>query len=254
VRIEPIVQLREGSHGPPVFLEHGLGGSVAEFFEVLKHVKSNRPMFGLQMKGIDGIEKPLDRIEDIARFHLEVIHSVQSQGPYTFVGYSFGGLTAFEMSRILLGQTNEVALLVMVESFPHLRYLPFGQQTAVVKRRLRRYASTRLGANKSSSAYRAGGGAPERPQFGERFTMIMQTVSESANEALSRYRPRAYKDKVKFVKAAISTEFAEDAVAIWSKLTAGIDVETVPGDHFGILAGYASNLANVLSRYLEGTA
>src|SRR5215469_3272598 len=69
-RLETAVQLRAGSAGLPIFFVHGLGGTVAEFFLLMKYVESHRPIYGLQMKGIDGLEEPLGRIEEIAEYHI----------------------------------------------------------------------------------------------------------------------------------------------------------------------------------------
>ena len=54
--------------------------------------------------------------------------------------------------------------------------------------------------------------------------------------ALTRYRPRFYSGKIKFVRAEISTAFPDDAAAVWEPLAQIVEVETIPGDHLGIIA------------------
>jgi len=83
-------------------------------------------------------------------------------------------------------------------------------------------------------------------------TPAMQRVRESAYLALTRYRPRFYAGKIKFVRAEISSAFPDDAVAVWGKLAEEFEVETVPGDHLGMIATHFESLASVLSRYLAG--
>ena len=39
--------------------------------------------------------------------------------------------------------------------------------------------------------------------------------------------------------------------AVWARLAEEFEVESVPGDHLGIIATHFENLASVLSRYLE---
>jgi hypothetical protein len=79
----------------------------------------------------------------------------------------------------------------------------------------------------------------------------MQRVRDRAYLALTRYRPRFYGGKIKFVRAAVSTNFPDDPRAVWGRLADQFEVETIPGDHLGIITTYFENLAEVLSRYLK---
>jgi hypothetical protein len=79
----------------------------------------------------------------------------------------------------------------------------------------------------------------------------MQRVRESAYLALTHYQPRFYPGKIKFVRAAIVTDFPADAAEVWAPLASEVEVETVPGDHLGMITTHYENLAAVLSRYLE---
>jgi thioesterase domain-containing protein len=56
---------------------------------------------------------------------------------------------------------------------------------------------------------------------------------------------------VKFVRAAISTDFPQDPAAAWSKFLSSIEIETVPGDHLEIMTTHFELLASVLSRYVR---
>jgi hypothetical protein len=67
---------------------------------------------------------------------------------------------------------------------------------------------------------------------------------------LTRYRPRFYPGKIKFVRAEISSAFPDDAAAVWTHLAEEFEVDTVPGDHLGMIATHYEMLAAVLSRYL----
>jgi thioesterase domain-containing protein len=88
-----------------------LGGSVMDFFQIVKHIQTPRAIHGMQAKGIDGVEEPLDRIEDMARYSLEAVRQVQHRGPYILIGFSLGGLVALEMAQQLIAQGERVGLL-----------------------------------------------------------------------------------------------------------------------------------------------
>jgi hypothetical protein len=79
----------------------------------------------------------------------------------------------------------------------------------------------------------------------------MQRAREHAYRALSRYRPHFYNGSIKFVRAEVVTDYPDDPTAIWSNLAESFQVETVPGDHLGILGTHFESLALVVSRYLN---
>jgi acetoacetyl-CoA synthetase len=262
-RFPPLLQLRAGVETQPVFLMHGLGGTAMDFFQLVKYIDTERPIYGMQARGTDGVDEPLDRIEDMAQFHLEAIREVQPRGPYFLVGYSLGGLITLEVAQRLTEQGEKIALLAMLESYPHPRFLSLRQRARLGIRLATGHASTvrRLPIRDALSyiihpserglyASRNGNGnAPNQPSFG--ITPTMQRARDSAYRSLTRYRPHFYNGAIKFVRAEIISDFPDDPAAFWSGLAGKFQVETVPGDHLGILGTHFESLAAVISRYLH---
>jgi acetoacetyl-CoA synthetase len=240
-RFPALVLLKAGAKKPPVFIAHGLGGSVIDFFQPVKHIESGHPIYGMQARGIDGLDDPLERIEDMADFHLKAIREVQPHGPYALMGYSLGGLVALEMAQRLSEHGEQVALLAMMDAYPHMRHLSLGQRMLLAARQARR--GLHILRNLSGSA-------PYQPPVGVSLTPAMQRVRASAYLALTHYRPRFYRGEIKFVRAEISSGFPADAAAVWSPLAQNVAVATVPGDHLGMIATHYTSLASVLSHYL----
>ena len=240
-RFPTLVLLKPGAEKPPVFVAHGLGGSVMDFFQPVKHIETEHPIYGMQARGIDGLDEPLARIEDMAEFYLHAIRSLQPRGPYILAGYSLGGLVVLEMAQRLSAKGEKVALLAMLDAYPHIRYLSLGQRVRLIAHQARR--GLRSLANLSGSA-------PYQPPAGISFTPTTQRVRDSGYLALTLYRPRFYPGKIKFVRAETCTAFPDDAAAVWAPLAEKFEVETVPGDHLGIIATHYEALAAVLSRYL----
>jgi acetoacetyl-CoA synthetase len=241
-RFPALVLLKAGSKTPPVFLAHGLGGSVMDFFQPVKYIKSAHPIYGMQARGIDGLDEPLERIEDMAEFYLQAIRELQPHGPYILIGYSLGGLVALEMAHRLSVGGEKIALLAMLDAYPHLRYLSLGQRMRLAARQAGRGLHI-LG--------RFNGSAPYQPPAGVSLTPAMQRVRDSSYLALTRYRPRFYPGKIKFVRAAVRSGFPNHAAAVWGPLAAEVEVKTVSGDHLEMIATHYEELASVLSRYLE---
>ena len=240
-RFPTLVLLKPGAGNPPVFIAHGLGGSVMDFFQPVRHIATDHPIYGMQARGSDGLDEPLESIEDMAEFYLDAIKKLQPRGPYVLVGYSLGGLVVLEMAQHLLAHGEKVALLAMLDAYPHIRYLSLRQRVRLIARQGRRGLHS-LG--------NLSGPAPYQPPAGVSLTSAMQRVRDSAYLALTRYRPRFYPGKIKFVRAEISSAFPDNATAVWASLAEEFEVETVPGDHLGMIATHYESLASLLSRYL----
>jgi thioesterase domain-containing protein/acyl carrier protein len=253
-RLPVLVPLKAGTEMPPVFIAHGLGGSAIDFFQPVRHIESQHPIYGMQARGFDGVEKPFERIEDMAQFFLDAIKKLQPRGPYLLMGFSLGGLVTLEMAQRLSENGEKVALLALLETYPHATFLPLGQRARLSVRMARRQISTamRMPMRKALSSVNRNSGSPSYvSRDGSRSAQTIQRVRESAYLALKRYRPRYYKGKIKFVGAKTISDFPDDPVAVWANLAEEFEVETVPGDHLGIITTHFEALAAVLSRYLR---
>ncbi|HVB58310.1 MAG TPA: alpha/beta fold hydrolase [Candidatus Acidoferrales bacterium] len=235
-RFPPLVLLKAGAEQPPIFIAHGLGSSVMEFFDLVKHIRTSRPIYGLQAKGSDGAAPPFTRIEDMAQFHLDAIRNVQPRGPYTLIGYSLGGVVAFEIARRLSASGEEVALLAMIDAYPHTEPLTLWKRIHLIAAQLRYRVSDLI----RSAAYRPVPVPLSRVRARARFSDFL---------AWTRYRPRFYNGKIIFARAESS--HYPDPVATWSHLASGFEIKTVPGDHHGILRANSKSLALVLTRHLK---
>ena len=255
----PIVLLKAGAEHPPVFITHGLGGSVIDFYQVVRHTRTRHPIHGMQARGINGVDAPFDRIEDMAQYYLDAVREVQPRGPYLLIGYSLGGLVTLEMAQRLSEKGERIALLAMLDAYPHVRHLSPAQRVLLTVQRARRRALKVVRSPEHedpSNGIRFSGrpspvpGAPYQPPIGIALSPAMQHVYESAYVALKRYRPRFYDGKIRFVRAGITTHFPDDPAAVWAKFARKFEVETVPGDHLGIVTTHFEYLASVLSRFL----
>jgi thioesterase domain-containing protein/aryl carrier-like protein len=259
-RFPPLILLKAGTAEPPVFITHGLGGSVMDFFQVVKHIRTPNPIHGMQAKGIDGTEEPFDRIEDMAQFCLDAIRQVQPHGPYLLAGYSLGGLVMLEVAQLLTADGEKVALLAMLDTYPDIRYLSLAQRARLVTRLATRRATTavKLPVGQAFSLMirpsRRRSLAPRvsyQPPVNVELSPAMQRARECAYLALTRYKPRFYAGKIRFVRAEIPTDFPADPRAVWGHLADEFEAETVPGDHLGIMSKHYEKLASAISRYVE---
>ena len=264
-RVQPLVLLKPGGNSAPVYLIHGLGGSVLEFFHLIKHLQTVGSVYGTQLRGCGGVEEPLDSVEAMTSYHLNAIRSVQPHGPYTLVGYSFGGLEALELARQLKRHGEKLALVVMVDSYLHPRQLPRREQVRWLSQRVSKLFST-IARPKSykprawgSRHLKVRGVASEaenlKGQHGVRRALpsspFAKRVQDCAHVAWKSYRPGFYEGNVRFIKAAIDSSFPRNPAAVWGRLIDDFTMEVAPGNHLDMLTTYSSDLAALLSQFLN---
>ena len=112
-----MVRLQRGLPGRrPLFCIHPAGGSVLGFLPLVRHLDKEQPVYGIQARGVDGDMQPDTRIDEMARHYLELVRSLQPEGPYLFCGSSMGGTVAFDMARRLTALGQRVDLLAMLDT------------------------------------------------------------------------------------------------------------------------------------------
>jgi thioesterase domain-containing protein len=112
----PIVRLRQGTTERPFFCVHPIGGNVLCYAEIAAAITSGQEFYGVQARGLDGVEQPLRSIPEMAAYSVAAIRDVQRKGPYHLGGWSAGGAVAFEVARLLQEQGERVAFLAMIDA------------------------------------------------------------------------------------------------------------------------------------------
>jgi thioesterase domain-containing protein len=249
----PLVLLKPGAERPPVFIAHGIGGSIIDFVPLARRIQVRRPIYGMQVRGIDGDEEPLERVEDMAQYYLEAIKRLQPDGPYFLIGYSLGGQVVLEMAQRLCAKGDTVSLLAIIDSYPHSANLPPRQRLASFLRRAggRLQDLRKLPMRESISRLVHRVSRKAQTSNGRRLTPHIRRSIASANLAWTRYQPRFYRGRIDFIRAKTVTYFSPEPAAVWGELASEFECETVPGDHVGMITNHVDSLAAALSRRLQ---
>jgi acetoacetyl-CoA synthetase len=254
-RVPPLLLLKARAGHPPIFIAHGLGDTVFDLFPMVERIETTHPIYGMQARGIDGVDEPLASVEEMAQFHLEAIKQLQTHGPYFLIGYSLGGLVALEIARRLSAAGERIALLALLDSYPHRNQLGLTQNALLsfrlAKRRIFLPRAATLRGTRAESSGRVDGNTSFGGQSPESMRRIMQRMRDDAYQALKRYHPQYYAGRINFVKPEISTDFPDNPAAVWSQLAEQFDVETIPGDHWSMLTTEFEKLGSILSGYLR---
>jgi acyl transferase domain-containing protein/thioesterase domain-containing protein/acyl carrier protein len=121
----PLVAIQPGGSRPPLFFVHPAAGIVFPYFALARELGPDQPFYGLQARGLDGLEPPDRTIEEMATTYVAAIRAVQPRGPYFLGGFSFGCLVAFEMAQQLRRAGETLGLVALVdEPAPVLGHRP----------------------------------------------------------------------------------------------------------------------------------
>src|SRR3984885_4915904 len=96
---DSLVPIKPRGNKMPLYIVHGAGLNVLLFNAVAMGLSPDQPVYGLQAKGLNGIDEPYNKIEDMAAHYISAITRQNPNGPYALAGFSFGGIIAFEMAR-----------------------------------------------------------------------------------------------------------------------------------------------------------
>ena len=100
----------------PLFICAGMFGNVLNLRHLALALSADRPVYGLQARGLYGDHAPHATFEEMARDYIAEIRGVQPHGPYLLAGYSGGGICAYEMALQLKEQGEEAAHVVMLDT------------------------------------------------------------------------------------------------------------------------------------------
>jgi amino acid adenylation domain-containing protein len=162
-----LVTFRKHGRGLPLFVVHGAFGDIMFVRELVRDLKSNRPVYGLQPPALDGNDKVPRRMEAIAADYLAEIRKVQPNGPYFLAGYSFGGIAALEIAQQLARSGERAAFVALIDTIYDSQYEVAGED-----------AGSRLGRHLRGIRGRHG------------FSYLAKRAWKTAKYAMTRIRDR----------------------------------------------------------------
>jgi amino acid adenylation domain-containing protein len=113
-----LLPLREGGAAPALFCAHPGMGISWSYAGLTRYVDGGRPIYALQSRGISEPDARAETMAEVVADYLDRIRSVQPDGPYHLLGWSFGGVAAHAMAVELQRQGAEVGVLALLDSYP----------------------------------------------------------------------------------------------------------------------------------------
>jgi myxalamid-type polyketide synthase MxaB len=108
-----LLPLQTHSLQPALFCIHPVGGDLRCYQQMAKHIGQHRHVMAIRPQGVDRGSKPHDDIQELASDYVSLIRDYQKSGPYLLMGWSTGGIFAYEMARQLIdaGQTVDLTFI-----------------------------------------------------------------------------------------------------------------------------------------------
>ncbi len=113
-----LVTIQGGSLLLPLFIAHGLGGSLLSFVELANALGPEQPVYGLQLPAF--LDEHQADLRILAANFVKRVRAIQPAGPYNLAGHSSGGLLVFEMACQIMEQGETVGLLALLDSDPNI--------------------------------------------------------------------------------------------------------------------------------------
>jgi amino acid adenylation domain-containing protein len=265
-----LVPVKASGTKMPIYIVHGVSGHVLFFNKLEKYVDRDQPIYGLQAKGLNGEDKILQNVEDMAKQYITEILQQNPDGPYMLGGYCFGGIIAYEMAQQLKAKGKEVRMLALFETYIDS---PDESNTLLEKvaRRTKLFLMQRLHTlslfikdPRSKLKY-------ERDEMNKSFRIIYRKIKmffgsyekdtvyykfqiEKQNKkAGNRYKFAPYDGTLDLFRCEKHSFYIKDFEFLgWKPYAKNINVHQVPGDHNSIFSPpYSSAFGNALQRCLD---
>lgn len=119
---DSLVPLKPEGTKTPLYVVHGANHNVLMFNALAHHLDKDQPVYGLQSRGLSGVDEPHDSIDQMAADYIAEIVAKNPDGPYALGGFSYGGIVAYEMTRQLRAQGKEVTILAQFDTYVYPSY------------------------------------------------------------------------------------------------------------------------------------
>jgi thioesterase domain-containing protein/acyl carrier protein len=110
------VTVRKSGSASPLFIIHAGDGEVGYAFDLAPHLPEQHPVYALAAIGFAEGEMPLSSVQAMAASYLQAMRSVQPYGPYQVLGWSAGGMIAYEIAAQLLAAGESVSFVGVIDT------------------------------------------------------------------------------------------------------------------------------------------
>lgn len=232
-----VLELQPPGQRPQIFCFPGIGGQGEDFALLARHLGPTQACYGLAIPESDEQGQPVSRIEQMASIMAARLCEVESEGPYQLVGYSLGGLLAFEAAAQITAAGKSVSMLAIFDTFT-----PEGKTLRPRWQRLLLHAwflATRKDRLQQWYDLMENRLEARQPDLNARSIGQGEFISR-CRQASAQYQPRPYPGSITLFRATErspqSAFFKLDESNGWRSVArGGIRIIYVPGGHTSLI-------------------
>ncbi len=248
-----VVSLSGTGTGAPVYVIGGDVGHPLELRPLAAALSVDRPVYGLQLPGLDEASAPADTVEAAAAHLLPAVRRLSRGRPAHLVGYCYGGLVAYELARQLRAADAAVGRIVLVDAWTAASRVPKPLHRRVVNRcqyHLRHGTAAAVRRVQDATLRR-------RPDTDGRLARLVRAVQAASAAAFDRYAPGPYPGQVVSVRAA-ADDYTDQRTSPgsggWDAATGRpVPTHLAPGNHTTMLRPpHVAALARLVEAELLG--
>jgi thioesterase domain-containing protein len=223
----------------------------------MRHLPGERPIYGLQARGIMQPHMTPHTLEEMAADYLAFVRKIQPTGPYHLLGWSFGGLVAHAMATRLQQDGETVALLAVLDSYPIDGHSVAPGEAELDDEKLLADQLRALGYYRGEGSLQISGALDILRKAGDilsnleehQVAAVIQVMKKNTQLAWN-FRPRLFSGDMLFFAA---TQGESPAVDKWQPYVSGkIIAHEVDCEHVHMLQpGPLAKIGAVLARELE---
>ena len=260
-----VVALQPRGDGPPVFMLPGFGSACHLASPLSLLIGNVHPVYGIQPTADDLDVLPYHSLEELASELIKDIRRVASSGPYHLLGFSAGGMIAFEIAQQLRGTGEQVGLLGLLDTYGpgYARLLPLHTRLVRHIRMIQRLESSekvRYAIDRSRAILDRLGRLFATITKGNHKVQTQQPRTDRTSypweEVKERYRHRAYPGRVDLFAANkpdwLGTDLDDPKMGWGSVVEGEIKLHPIPGNHLEIIKlPWANHLAVEIRKCLD---
>jgi acyl transferase domain-containing protein/NADPH:quinone reductase-like Zn-dependent oxidoreductase/thioesterase domain-containing protein/acyl carrier protein/SAM-dependent methyltransferase len=111
-----LLVLRAGGGRDPLFCFHPAAGLVRIYYDLMRSLPADLPVYGLQSRAIGGQQSEHDSLEAMAEDYATLIERCIPRGHCHLFGFSFGGFSALATARVLEKRNRQVRLVGLADA------------------------------------------------------------------------------------------------------------------------------------------
>jgi nonribosomal peptide synthetase DhbF len=231
--LQVMLPLRSQGSRPPLFCIHPAGGLGWCYARLTPYISVDYPIYGLQARHLTEPEYLPSTVEEMAADYVDQIRKVQPAGPYHLIGWSFGGLIAQAIAGLFQRQSECVALLAILDSYPpDIHQSPESMTRDEILARVCQYLG--YGAEDESSDTSS---LIERYRDTEEYPLDA-FVENAQNDlaVVNNFIPQRYVGNLLLFTATDSETDAESKSEAWAPYISGeIEIRPIPCQHGDML-------------------